>query len=151
MKNFLILIILIALNSNLYSQNKTIKGKVINDGLETMPGVFIIINDTVVVAETNLNGYFQINIPISTKKVFLDGVGLERTILGLNDSCFELEIIIMLSGSHDFMSLKKADRQRMKRLRELPHLYKEAFEKGLFKTDKACYSQEIIPYYKNKK
>jgi lipid II:glycine glycyltransferase (peptidoglycan interpeptide bridge formation enzyme) len=38
----------------------------------------------------------------------------------------------------------------MKRFRKLTELHKMAFEKGIFKTDKACYMQEFIPYYKKK-
>lgn len=53
---------------------------------------------------------------------------------------------MMLSGTYDFITLKKVDRLRMKRFKKLPKLHKEAFEKGIFKTDKACYKQEIIPY-----
>jgi hypothetical protein len=38
----------------------------------------------------------------------------------------------------------------MKRFKKLPELHKEAFEKGIFKTDKACYTREFIPDYKKK-
>ena len=38
----------------------------------------------------------------------------------------------------------------MKRFKKLPELHKEAFEKGIFKTDEAFYTQEFIPYYKKK-
>ena len=61
-----------------------------------------------------------------------------------------LEVVVMIEALYDFMSLKKVDRLRMKRFKKLPELHKEAFEKGIFKTDKACYTQEFIPYYKKK-
>ena len=57
---------------------------------------------------------------------------------------------MMLSGTYDFMTLKKVDRLRMKRFKKLPKLHKEAFAKRIFKTDKACYSQEFISSYKNR-
>jgi len=56
----------------------------------------------------------------------------------------------MLSSSYDFITLKKVDRLRMKRFKQLPEKHKEAFEKGIFKTDMACYTQEFIPDYKKK-
>lgn len=63
----------------------------------------------------------------------------------------KLKLVMMLSSTYDFMSPKKVDRLRMKRFKKLPELHKEAFEKGIFKTEKACYTREFIPYYYNKK
>ena len=39
---------------------------------------------------------------------------------------------------------------RMKEFKKLPAIHKEAFEKGIFKTDSACYTQEFIPRYMKK-
>jgi len=64
----------------------------------------------------------------------------------LSDTCEEVEVVMMLSATYDFITLKKVDRLRMKRVKKLPALHKEAFERGLFKTDKACYTQAFIPY-----
>jgi len=73
MKNILIIFIVLSVSTySLYSQNKTIKGRVISDQLETIPGVLIIINDTIEVGKTDINGFFQINIPVSEKKYYLD-------------------------------------------------------------------------------
>ena len=147
MKNILIIFIVLSVSTySLYSQNKTIKGRVISDQLETIPGVLIIINDTIKVGKTDINGFFQINIPVSEKKILFRYVGLEPTTIELLDKYDEVEVVMMLSGTYDFITLKKVDRLRMKRFKKLPKLHKEAFEKGIFKTDKACYKQEIIPY-----
>lgn len=145
-----IFIFLCVLTYNVHSQNISIKGRVIDDNLETLSYVSIVISDTMEVGRTDINGYFQINIPASEKKILFRYVGLEPTIIELADKCIEVEVIMMLSGTYDFMSLKKVDRLRMKRFKKLPKLYKEAFEKGIFTTDKACYKQEFIPYYKKK-
>ena len=147
MKNILIIFIVLSVSTySLYSQNKTIKGRVISDQLETIPGVLIIINDTIEVGKTDINGFFQINIPVSEKKLLFRYVGLEPTTIELLDKYDEVEVVMMLSGTYDFITIKKVDRLRMKRFKKLPKLHKEAFEKGIFKTDKACYKQEIIPY-----
>ena len=151
MKKLLIIFIVLSVSTcSLYSQNKTIKGRVIDDNLETLPYVSIVINDTVEVGRTDLNGFFQIYIPVSEKKILFRCVGLEPTTIELIDNCNEVEVVMMLSGTYDFITLKKVDRLLMKRFKKLPELHKEAFEKGIFNTDKACYKQEFIPYYKKK-
>jgi len=151
MKKLLIIFIVLSVSTcSLYSQNKSIKGRVIDDNLETLPYVSIKINDTVEVGRTDLNGFFQIDTPISVKKLLFSTVGIELTSIELVDKCDEVEVVMMLSSTYDFVTLKKVDRLRMKRFKKLPELHKEAFERGIFKTDTACYTQEFIPYYKKK-
>jgi hypothetical protein len=133
---------------SIYSQSKTIKGRVIDDYFETLPYVSIMIRDTVKVGRTDLNGYFQIDIPISEKKLYLGSVGIDPVTIELTDKCDDIEVVMILSSTYDFITLKRGDRLRMKRFRMLPEIHKEAFEKGIFKTDKACYTQEFIPHYK---
>ncbi|WP_121808156.1 carboxypeptidase-like regulatory domain-containing protein [Mucilaginibacter kameinonensis] len=136
--------------SSLYSQNKTIKGRLIDDDLETLPYVSILINDTVKVGKTDLNGFFHIDIPISVEKIIFSTVGIEPTTIKLADKCNEVEVVMMLSSTYDFITLKRIDKLRMKRFKKLSELHKRAFEKGIFKTDKSCYIQEFMPYYKRK-
>ena len=151
MKKLLIIFIVLSVSTcSLYSQNKTIKGKVIDDNLEILPYVSIKINDTVEVGRTDLNGFFQIDIPVSVKKLLFSTVGIELTSIELVDKCDEVEVVMMLSSTYDFITLKKVDRLRMKRFKKLPELHKEAFKRGIFKTDNACYTQEFIPYCKQK-
>ena len=100
--------------------------------------------------QTDLNGFFQIDIPVSLKKILFRSVGLEPAIIELVDKCDEVEVVMMLSSTYDFKTPKKVDRLRKKRFKKLPELHKKAFEKDLFKTDKACYTQEFIPHYKKK-
>jgi hypothetical protein len=149
MKKLLIIFIVILVSaSNLYSQNKTIKGKVITNQFDVLTGIPIMLNDTVVVGRTDLNGCFQIDIPVSVKKILFRDVGLEKTVIELSDTCNEVEVIMLLRAIYDFATPRKVDRLRMKKFKRLPEFHKEAFEKGLFKTDKACYTQEFIPYFK---
>ncbi len=151
MKKLIITFIVIVVSAcSLYSQNKTIKGSVITDQFETMSFVSIMIDDTVKVGRTYLNGFFQIEIPVSVNKILFRSVGLEPAIIELADSCDEVEVVMMLSGTYDFKTPKKVDRLRKKRFKKLPELHKEAFAKGIFKTDKDCYTQEFISYYKKK-
>ena len=147
------MIICIALSTSicsLYSQNRTIRGRVIDDDFETLAYISIVINDTVEIGKTDLYGFFQIEIPVFEKKLLFSSIGLESAIIELADKCDEIEVVMMLSGTYDFITLKKIDRLRMKRFKELPKLHREAFEKGIFKTEKACYTQMFMPYYKKK-
>lgn len=151
MRNILIIFVIISVSAcAVYSQNKTIKGRIVSDQLEPISGVFIIINDTVEVGRTDINGFFQIDIPIDINKVLFKYVGLEPKKIELADECDNVEVIMMLNGTYDFMSLKEVDKVRLKRFNMLPQLHKKAFEKGLFKKKKACYIQEFIPYHKKK-
>ena len=148
-KLIIIFIVLGISTSSLYSQNKTIKGRVIdNHFLETLSYVTIMIDDTVKVGRTDLNGFFQIVIPASTKKILFGSVGIEPATIILEDTCNEVEVVMMLSGTYDFKTPKQVDRLRMKDFKKLPALHKKAFDKGLFKADKACFTQEFCPYYK---
>ena len=73
---------------------------------------------------------------------------MEPTIIELKDKCDDVEVVMILRSTYDFINLKKVDKLRMKKFKKLPELHREAFEKGIFKTDKACYSQEFISHYK---
>ena len=139
MKKLLItLIVFCGSVCSVYSQNKTIKGRVISNQFDVLIGVPIMINDTVEVGKTDINGFFQIEIPVFEKKVSFKFVGVDPATIELVDKC------------DNFKSLKKVDKLRMKKFKTLPELHKEAFEKGLFKTDKPCYTQEFISYCKKK-
>jgi hypothetical protein len=149
-KLLFICIMLNFLSNSLFSQNKAINGRVVDDNLETIPGVSIIINDTVEVGKTDLNGFFKINIPISIEKIFFKAVGLDPTAIEIMDNCVEVEVVMMLTGTFCFITPQKADRLRMKRFKKLPKFHKQAFEEGIFKTDKACYKQDFIIFFEKK-
>jgi len=144
MKNWLIILILFSVSATgLYSQNRIINGRVISEDFETVPGTSIVVNDSIKIAETDMDGFFRIEIPVSTKKLSFQFVGIETTNIQLQDNCDQVEIVMILSCTCDFMSPRKVDRLRKKRFKRLPELHEKAFTAGLFKTDKACYYQEF--------
>jgi hypothetical protein len=148
MKKLLIIFIVLSVSAcSLYSQNKTIKGRVISDHFEILTGVSIMINDTVEVGRTDLNGFFQIDIPISVEKILFMFVGLDPTTIELVDKCDKIEVVMMSGGTDDFISLKRAERKRKKRYKKLPEIHKQAFEKGIFETKYACYIREFESLY----
>ncbi|WP_169334632.1 hypothetical protein [Mariniradius saccharolyticus] len=136
--------------SFVYAQTRTLKGRVISDQVETMSFVSILIDDTVKVGKTDLDGFFQINVPDSVKELKFVYVGLDPTPIVLFDNCVDIEVVMMLTGTFDFMSLKKADKLRMKRFRDLPEIHREAFLKGIFKTEEACYTQVFVPFFERR-
>ena len=149
-KLLIILVVLGVLTGSLYAQNKTIKGRVIDNTLDISAYMPIMINDTVKVGKTDINGFFHIEIPVSVKKISFSGIGMDLANIELADKCNEVEVVMMLSGTYDFMTFRKVDKLRMKEFKKLPAIHKEAFEKGIFKTDSACYTQEFIPRYPKK-
>ena len=146
-KSLIIFIVLSVSICSLYSQNKTIKGRVISEFFETMPEVSIVIKDTIEVGRTDLNGFFQIEIPVCENKILFGSVGLEPATIGLVDKCDKIEVVMMLSGTYDFITLKHAERKRKKRYKKLPEIHKQAFEKGIFETEYACYNRKFESFY----
>jgi len=152
MKKILIKCIILFISiSNLYCQNKTIKGRIIDEHLEFMPMVSIFNNYNAEVGKTDMNGFFQIEIPVYENKLLFRFIGLEPLNITLTGECKKLEIVMILESTYDFITLKKADKLRKKRLNKTQKYHKLAFEKGIFETDRACYVQEIIPYCEKKR
>lgn len=152
MKKLSIMFFVISISMfSLYSQTKTIKGRVIAEDFETLPGVFIMINDTVEVGRTDLKGFYQIDIPISEKKILFEFVGMNPTTIEIVDKCDKIEVVMMYAYTYDFITLKRAERKRKKRYKKIPDIHKQAFEKGIFETESACYHREFEPLYLQKK
>lgn len=133
----------------LYSQNKTVKGRVIAEDFETMPGVSIRINDTVEVGKTDMDGFFQIDVPYLPKEILFMFPGMEVTTIEPVDQCDKNEVVMMYSNSYDFITLTRAERKRKKRFKKLPEIHKQAFDKGIFETEHACYNREFEALYIN--
>lgn len=133
------------------AQDSILKGRVISEDLEVLPEVKIINhkNDKLL-GITDSEGRFEISIPNGVSKLNISFIGMEPTIIELSNNCDSLEVVMMIESNYDFMSLKKVDRLRRRRFKKLPELHKEAFEKGIFNTEKPCYTQEFIPYCKKK-
>lgn len=148
MKNKLIVFLVFSISiCSLYSQNKTIKGRLIAEDFHILAGVSIMINDTIKVGNTDVNGFFKVEIPICEKKLSFDFVGLEPTTIELTNNCDNIEVVIMYIFTYDFISLRRAERKRKKRYKKLPEIHKQAFEKGIFETEQACYNREFEPFY----
>lgn len=152
MKKLLILFIVSTASiCTAYSQSKIIKGRVIAEDFETLPRVSIMINDTVEIGRTDIEGFFRLDIPASEKQILFDFVGMESVSIELKHDCDSIEVVMMYLYSYDFMSLKRAERKRKKRYKKLHYIHQQAFEKGIFNTDCACYKREFESFYLQKK
>lgn len=152
MKKLLALLIISIISIvHLNAQNKIIEGRVIDNNLETLPGVQIFINDTIKIGQTNLEGFFKIEIPSNKNKISFKYVGMDPATIELVDQCEQIEVIMMLTGTHDFESLKRSEKERKKNFKLLPEIHKQAYNKGIFKLEKPCYNREFEPYFLDKK
>ncbi|WP_378187914.1 carboxypeptidase-like regulatory domain-containing protein [Aquimarina sp. W85] len=148
MKELLIISLVFSFSiCSLYSQNKTIKGRVISEDFETLPGVSIMIKDTVKVGRTDIKGFFQVDIPLSEERIQFSFLGLESTTIELKEKCNKVDVVMMYSYTYDFITLKRADKKRKKRHKKLPKIHKQAFEKGIFETKCACYNRTFESFY----
>lgn len=113
--------------------------------METLRGISIVIDDSVEVGKSDSNGFFKIEIPVTHSKISFKSVGFESTSVMLEDTCDEVEVIMILRGIYDFIPLKRADRRRQKRFdRFLRKLRQNAVEKGLFQSNNTCHDQKFI-------
>ena len=69
----------------------------------------------------------------------------------LEEQCDDVEVIMMLTSGSCFSSLKRNEKNRKKRFKRLPELHKQAFDAGIFKSEKPCYERPFEPYYLDKK
>ncbi len=126
-------------------------GKIIDQELYTIPQVKIFNADTVLLTSTDINGNFSVTVNFDAKSLIIADVGMEWKSLDISDSCSNLEIILLPSGTYDFMTAGKVDRLRKKQFDKLPTLHKSAFEKGVFKNEKPCYVEKFISIKKRLK
>lgn len=140
-KSILLFSVLTFLSFRLCGQTRTIVGRVYTEDLETLPGVWIQISDTLRIGETDIEGRFKIKISHDTDKLIFRAVGMEATTLQIDNSCDTIEVLMMYHGTYDFISPKKIDRLRLRRFKKLPKLHLQLYEKGDFSTKTTCYSQ----------
>lgn len=117
---------------------KSLTGRLLDDRLETVPRANIYAQDTTVIGTTDMEGYFKLDIPRNTNTLLFGAVGMELTTVKLSGECSHLEVVLLLSSSYDFMSVRRVNRQELKRFKHFPHLHQEAYEKGLFKSRTPC-------------
>lgn len=150
-RSLILIVTLLVLTFHTRAQSRIITGKVIDEDLNPLLQVYIQSSNETLLGKTDINGQFKISIPVDTKSLIIGYVGFESASINLTDSCNQLDIVLLFSYTYDFISLKKVDKLRMKQFKKLPQLHFAAYQKGIFLSDSACYTQNFIPEYKRNK
>lgn len=129
---------------SVYGQ-RTLTGKTIDQFFESAIGITIFDKDTIKIGQSDLNGYFQIELPKETDTLIFAGVGYEWATITVPKECKNLELVLFMASTYDFMSPKKVDRLRKKEFEKLSELHTQAFQKGIFKTEKPCAIRKFEP------
>ncbi|RXJ44597.1 carboxypeptidase-like regulatory domain-containing protein [Gelidibacter gilvus] len=126
---------------------RNFSGKTIDQFSESAIGITIFDKDTIQIGQSDLKGYFQIELQKETDTLIFAGVGYEWAKITVPKKCENIEIILFLASTYDFMSPKKVDRLREKEFKKLTELHSQAFRKGLFITEKPCVSRKFEPNF----
>lgn len=143
-----ILIIILAIFSFVIcvnGQNRTLTGRVISEDFDILADAYIQNLESVILGKADTEGRFEITIPVETNKLLIRFIGMESSEIELSNNCDVLEVVVMVDAIYDFMSAKRINRMRKKRFKKLHKIHKEAYNKGLFKTEKPCYTQVFPP------
>lgn len=147
MREISIVVLLISICvMSLSAQEKTIKGRIISEYLEPLPGVRIQNADTLLFGITDIDGRFSINITEKTQRLILSWVGMEWTTIELTPDCDSIEVIMMIEALYDFTSFKKIDRLRKKRFKKLHKIRESAIKRGIFEIRDVCHTQYFSFY-----
>ena len=145
MKKYCVLIfVFIFTKFNCQSQSRIIEGRVISEQLETLPGVFIFIDDSLIVGMSDIAGFFKVEIPSSENLILFKGVGIMPTFVQLEDQCNKIEVVIFLSESYDFARPTSVERKKKNRINQRYKIYNQAYKRELFENDSPCYTRVWI-------
>lgn len=131
-------LILLSLGTARAQPTKTLTGRLLSEELQGVPKATIYAQDTTVIGQTDLEGYFKLDVPVHTTKLIFASVGMKWNTVTLSAACSTLEVILLNAYTHDFMSVRRVNRQEFKQFKQLPQLHQQAYEKGLFTARTPC-------------
>ena len=117
-----------------YSQNRVISGMVVDDSPELYPiiGVSVIINDSINITETGVDGSFQFETSLPVYKLSFSLVNYERVDLMLLEKCNIVDVVMITDATYDFMSYRKINKERRKNTRNFQSYIKKRMRKAYF-------------------
>lgn len=147
MKRILILVCFIFLAKFSFGQNTiTVNGKVIGADFIPLPYVKLLVNKEEVTT-TDFDGKFMIEIDKSVNKIQFQFIGMQSLTVTLKEDCKNIEVILLNEGGcYLGASMQKVNRIRKRNFKKGIKLYKTAFEKGLFSSEKLCGEIQFEPY-----
>ena len=120
-------------------QKDIVIGKILDENLSELPGVFIEINSKII-DTTDFRGNFQLKLTPEMKTITTYALGFQSEVINISENCNLIEVIMLESSTHDFVSLKVAERKRIRRRKKvLPDLYLKAYQKKIFTNEKPCW------------
>jgi hypothetical protein len=108
----IIFIMTLLWGTHVQGQARTLTGKIIDKEFNPLYQVSIFNVDTVLLAKSDKDGNFSITVSPDTKSLIVADIGAEWKILDLLNDCNNLEIILQLAGTYDFMSPTKVQCRR---------------------------------------
>jgi hypothetical protein len=118
-----------------------IQGRILDPYLTPIPGIGIYTRDTVPLANTDMEGYFELK--DAPKDLLIAGIGYQWTKISINQPCEALELILPEEGNYDYRSHRKVDRIRLRAFNLIHQTHVQAYQKGLFKTPLPCYTRQF--------
>ncbi len=120
------------------AQTRTISGTIVSADMELLPRVDIYDMDTVVLGTTEMNGTFEFEVPSNTTKILVGWLGMEWQTVELEPNCNTVNVLRMYAGNYCHRSYRKNQRRRRKYLAKQPELLQQAYDQGIFGTEKPC-------------
>jgi hypothetical protein len=128
-----------------YSQARVLKGKIVVESLTPMLGVFVMNEEGLVLTTTDFDGNFSVDLLDNSSRLEFNWVGYDSQLVSFSENCSYIEVVMLNGSCYTGISNRRVDRLRKRKHKELPEIYKEAFEKGVFVSKKFCWIQEFIP------
>jgi hypothetical protein len=126
-------------------QDRTITGKVIDEEFRAMGRLASVWSaDTVKLVETDSNGLFVLSIPSHVEVLLVAAVGMEWRRIELTKDCSFVEVVLMYRPTYCYNSPQKVDRMRKRDFEKLAGLHLSAFQKGIFESERPCYSERFV-------
>ena len=147
MKTKLIILFFTFLIQSSFSQNTiSITGKVVDESIVELPGVQIVVGGKVV-ATTDFDGKFKIEIDKNIRKIDFRDIGMEYLTVILKDNCNNLELVLLNEGGcYLGASLQKVNRIRKRKFDSRSKFHKKAYEKSIFSSEIFCGETQFKPY-----
>jgi len=135
----IIIVLLILILQKSFGQENIITGKVVDSQLNEIP-MAIILCGSKIIDTTDFNGNFKFKLTSEIKNITIRFIGFESETINIKENCNIIEVVLLESGTYDFVTLKAAERKRNRRRNKLlPKLYAEAYERKIFTNKKPCW------------
>lgn len=125
---------------------KTIKGRLIDQNLNTVPSALVYV-DTTAAGVTDGDGYFEIKTSINPAKVTFRAIGFEPTSINIPSPCTYVEVVLFYYVNYHYKSHRRTDRVRKREFKKTNDIHTQALHRGIFTNDTICYSR-YFEYFK---